>query len=174
MWHQIQTKYVDTKHQLADILRKGNFTRDEWNNHFHLLNVRHCSLFCCSQNISLTSCIETMAKRMQEQEEERIVAKSKPTMNLVSLVSTNSSTVQNPTASKSPEILTAPCRKDWSNTRKFEAKITQSRRSVEFPRMAKGCATVHKHRETCSNRQGSEISESSGEICHKHRGTCSN
>ena len=100
-----------------------------------------------------------MAKRMQEQEEERIVAKSKPTMNLVSLVSRNSSTVQNPTASKSPEILTAPCRKDWSNTGKFEAKITQSRRSVEFPRMAKGCATVHKHRETCSNRQGSEISE---------------
>ena len=32
----IQIKYIDTKNQLADILSKGNFTRDEWN---HLLNL---------------------------------------------------------------------------------------------------------------------------------------
>ena len=32
---KIQIKYIDTKNQLADILTKGNFTRDEWN---HLLN----------------------------------------------------------------------------------------------------------------------------------------
>ena len=31
---KIQNKYIDTKNQLADILTKGNFTRDEWN---HLL-----------------------------------------------------------------------------------------------------------------------------------------
>ena len=35
--HKFQIKYVDTKHQLADILTKGNFTRDEWNNLLHLL-----------------------------------------------------------------------------------------------------------------------------------------
>ena len=29
---KIQIKYVDTRHQLADILTKGNFTHDEWNN----------------------------------------------------------------------------------------------------------------------------------------------
>ena len=29
-----QIKYIDTKHQLADTLTKGNFTRDEWNNFF--------------------------------------------------------------------------------------------------------------------------------------------
>ena len=28
---KIQIKYIDTKNQLADILIKGNFTRDEWN-----------------------------------------------------------------------------------------------------------------------------------------------
>ena len=28
---KIQIKYVDTQNQLADILTKGNFTRDEWN-----------------------------------------------------------------------------------------------------------------------------------------------
>ena len=33
---QIQIKYIDTKNQLADILTKGNFTRDEWN---HLLTL---------------------------------------------------------------------------------------------------------------------------------------
>ena len=49
-----------------------------------------------------------MAKRMQEQkeEEDRIVAKSKPTaMNLTSTVSTSSSPVNHPIASKSPGIL---------------------------------------------------------------------
>ena len=28
---KIQIKYIDTKNQLADLLTKGNFTRDEWN-----------------------------------------------------------------------------------------------------------------------------------------------
>ena len=28
---KIQIRYIDTKHQLADILTKGNFARDEWN-----------------------------------------------------------------------------------------------------------------------------------------------
>ena len=30
---KIQIRYIDTKHQIADILTKGNFTRDEWNNY---------------------------------------------------------------------------------------------------------------------------------------------
>ena len=98
---KIQIKCVDNKHQLADTLTKGNFTRDEWNNLLHLFNISHFSSLCCAQHFSLTSCTKTMAKRMHEQEREnRIVAKSKPTMNLVSLVSTSSSTVQNPVASK--------------------------------------------------------------------------
>ena len=108
---KIPIKYVDTKHQLADILTKGNFTRDEWNNLLFLSNISHFSFLCCAQNFSLTSCTKTMAKRMQEQErEDRIVAKPKPTMNLAFTVSISSSTVQNPVASKSPGILKAPCR----------------------------------------------------------------
>ena len=75
--HKIQIKYVDTKHQLADMLTKGNFTRDEWNNLLHLFKVIDFSFLCCSQNFSLTSCTKTMAKRMQEPEgEERIVVQS--------------------------------------------------------------------------------------------------
>ena len=92
---KIQIKYVDSKHQLADILTNGNFTRDEWNNLLHLFNS-HFSALCCAQNFSLTRCTETMSKRMQEQEgENRIVAKSKPTtMNLAFAVSTSSSTAE--------------------------------------------------------------------------------
>ena len=67
---KIQIKYIDTKHQLVDILTKGNFTYDEWNNLLHLFNISHLSSFCCAQNFSLTSCTKTMAKRMQEQKEE--------------------------------------------------------------------------------------------------------
>ena len=40
---KIQIKYVDTEHQLADILAKGNFTRDEWNNLLYLYNISHFS-----------------------------------------------------------------------------------------------------------------------------------
>ena len=121
---KIQIKYVDTKHQLADMLTKGNFTRDEWNNLIHLFNISYFRSLCCSQNFSLTSCTTTMAKRMQEQEgENRIVAKSKlTTMNLAFTGSTSSSTVQSPIASKSPGILKAPFRTDWSSTRKLDAK----------------------------------------------------
>ena len=64
-----------------------------------------------------------MAKRMQEQEgEDRIVAKSKPTMNLAFTVSTSSSTVQNPIASKRPGTLKALCRKDWKSTGELVAR----------------------------------------------------
>ena len=54
---KIQIKYIDTKYQLADILTKGNFTRDEWN---HLL--------CLFNNIHFSSInsLEAMSKRTQE------------------------------------------------------------------------------------------------------------
>ena len=53
---KIQIKYVDTKNQLADILTKVNFTRDEWN---HLLHLFKINIF------SSASCPETMSKRIQ-------------------------------------------------------------------------------------------------------------
>ena len=71
---KIQIKYIDTKNQVADILTKGNFTRDEWN---HFLNLLHMSLF------SSTACTAAMAKRIQQESgEERVTAKSRPMMNL--------------------------------------------------------------------------------------------
>ena len=122
-------RHVSRTHKVAldwlfdRMLTKGNFTHDQLNNLLHLFNISHFSSLCCAQNFRLTSCTKTMAKRMQEQEEEnRIVDKSKPTMNLVSLVSTSFSTVQSPIASKSPGILKALCRTDWSNTGKLDAR----------------------------------------------------
>ena len=44
---KIQIKYIDTKNQLADILTKGNFTRDEWNHHLCLFNISHFSPTNC-------------------------------------------------------------------------------------------------------------------------------
>ena len=106
--HKIQIRYNDTKHQLAHILTKGNFTRDEWDNLLHLFHISPFSSTCCAKNSSLISCSNTMAKRMQEQkEEERIVPKSRPTaMNLSSTLPASSSSAKIPIASKSPAVLT--------------------------------------------------------------------
>ena len=72
---KIQIKYIDTKNQLADILTKGNFTRDEWNHLLSLFNISHFSSAVCSA---------AMAKRSQQDSgEERVTAKSKPVMNLI-------------------------------------------------------------------------------------------
>ena len=69
-----QIKYIDTKNQLADILTKGNFTRDEWNHLLTLFNISH---------FSSTACIAAMAKRAQQESGEgRVTAKSRPMMNL--------------------------------------------------------------------------------------------
>ena len=84
---KIQIEYIDTKNQLADILTKGNFTRDEWNHLLTLFNLSH---------FSSTACTAAMAKRAQQGSgEERVTAKSRPMMNLTarmpSIVSSSAS-----------------------------------------------------------------------------------
>ena len=70
VWTQkIQIKYIDTKNQLADVLTKGYFTRDEWNHLLCLFNISH---------FSSTVYSETMAKQFQHNSgEERVTAKSR-------------------------------------------------------------------------------------------------
>ena len=87
---KIQIKYIDTKNQLADILTKGNFTRDEWNHLLNLFNISH---------FSSTACTAAMAKRAQQGSgEERVTAKSRPMMNLTARMPSvvSSSTSSNP------------------------------------------------------------------------------
>ena len=84
---KIQVKYIDTKNQLADILTKRNFTRDEWKHLLSLFNISH---------FSSTVCSAAMAKRVQQESgEERVTAKPKPMMNLTarmpSIVSSSTS-----------------------------------------------------------------------------------
>ena len=75
LYAKVQIKYIDTKNQLADMLNKGNFTREEWNHLLCLFNVGH---------FSSTVCCEVMSKRTQEESgEERVTAKSRPMMSLI-------------------------------------------------------------------------------------------
>ena len=78
---------IDTNNQLADILTKVNFTRDEWNHLLNLFNISH---------FSSTACTAAMAKRAQQESGEgRVTAKSRPMMNLTlrtpSIVSSSAS-----------------------------------------------------------------------------------
>ena len=87
---KIQIKYIDTKNQLADILTKGNFTRDEWNHLLNLFNISH---------FSSTACTAAMAKRAQQGSgEDRVTTKSRPMMNLTARMPSvvSSSTSSNP------------------------------------------------------------------------------
>ena len=60
---------------ISDILTKGNFTRDEWNDLLCLFNISH---------FSSTVCSDTMTKRSQQDSGgERVTAKSRPMMNLI-------------------------------------------------------------------------------------------
>ena len=60
---KFQITYIDTKNQLADILTKGNFIRDEWNHLLTLFNISH---------LSSTSCIAAMAKRAHKSQEKDV------------------------------------------------------------------------------------------------------
>ena len=92
--HKIKIKYIDTKNQLADLLTKGNFTCDEWNHLLCLFNISH---------FSSTDCSEVMSKRTEKDSgEERVTAKSKPMMNLVSRCSERTPDVLASTASEGP------------------------------------------------------------------------
>ena len=100
---KIQIRYIDTKRQLADMLTKGNFIRDEWNNLLHLLNIRHFSSTCCTKNFSLISC-STMAKRIQNQKKRRRKSCVQVATSSDEYVITSTSAASSPIASKSPEM----------------------------------------------------------------------
>ena len=92
---KIQIKCIDTKNQLADILTKGKFTCDEWNDLVCLFNISH---------FSPINSLERCRERTQEDAgEERVTAKSKPMMTLVSRYSVRDPNVLASTASESPE-----------------------------------------------------------------------
>ena len=97
-----QIKYIDNKNHLADILTKGNFTRDEWNHLLCLFNISH---------FSSTVCSEEMAKRTQKDSaEERVTAKSRPMMSLIARAPSTLSS----SASESPGKKSYESQSSWS------------------------------------------------------------
>ena len=80
-WPQKSKSSTSTKNQLADILSKRNFTRDEWNHLLCLFNISH---------FSSTVCSEIMAKILQQDSgEERVTAKYRPMMSLTARAPSN-------------------------------------------------------------------------------------
>ena len=61
---------LDPKIQIRhiDIVTKGYFTRDEWNNLLRLFIISHFSSLRCTKSFSLIGCT-TMAKRIQDQKD---------------------------------------------------------------------------------------------------------
>ena len=144
---KIQIRYIDTKHQLADILTKENFTRDEWNNLLHLFNISHYHSTCCAENSSLKSCSKTMAKRMQEQKGE-----------IYSDVLVFSCSDKFLIREKSDCIQKSGDTHSDKETRKQDEKKFEIRRSVEFSSAFERCilwwANGHSHGETCRYKRG--------------------
>ena len=97
---KIQIKYIDTKHQLADILTTGNYTRDERNNLLRVFNISNLSSVCCFE----TRCPTSVSKRLQEEagQKKRVMAESKPMITVVSMTVGRSSTMPSPSASGIP------------------------------------------------------------------------
>ena len=91
---RLKSKHIDTKNQLVDMFTRGSFARDEWNHLLCLFNISH---------FSSTNSVKAMSKRTQEDAgEERVTAKSKPMMNLVSRCRVRNPTVLASTAPESP------------------------------------------------------------------------
>ena len=121
---KIEIKYVDSKHQFGDILTKENFTRDEWNNLLRLFNISDSSFLCCAQNFQLDKLHlndgekDARTERRQQDRGKIKADDDEPGR----LCWTSSSTVNSLIVSKSLGIRKAPCRTDWSSTRKPDAK----------------------------------------------------
>ena len=132
---KIQIKYIDTKNQLADILTKGNFTRDEWNHLLTLFNISH---------FSSTVCSDTMAKRSQHDSgEERVTAKSRPVMNLIARTPSD--------VSSSTSV--SPVKRSYGNQNPWSAKAEREERT--------GQPVVGSDRKTASDYYHEQFIESS-------------
>ena len=124
---KIEIKYIDTKNQLADILTKGNYTRDEWNHLLYMFNISH---------FSSTVCSEAMAKRVQQDSrEERVTAKSRPMMSLIARAPSNLS---------SSSVSESPGKISYGNQSRSGAKAEKEDRTGQpvvgsDPRTVLGC-----------------------------------
>ena len=125
------------KNQLADILIKGNFTRDEWNHLMCPFNISH---------FSSTVCSAAMAKRIQQESgEERVTAKSRAMMSLIARAPSNPSS----SASESPG------KRSYGNQNPWNANVEKEDGTGQpvvgsDPRIAPGCYHEQFTESSCS------------------------
>ena len=151
---KIQIRYIDTKHQLADILTKGTVTCDEWNNQLHFLNISHFSSTCCAENSSFISCLNTMAKRMQEQKRRRKKCGKIENYSDDSVFSCSDKFL---ICKKSDSVQKSGDTHSSGETRKENERKLRIRRSVEFSSATERCITWrvkgHSHGETWEDQK---------------------
>ena len=75
---KIQIKFVHTTNQLADMLIKESFTRDEWNHLLRVFNIMNFSMFFCSHFGSFLSYPNGKQSAMSERGLEAISSKGSP------------------------------------------------------------------------------------------------
>ena len=134
------------KNQLAAILTKGSFTREEWNHLLHLFNLMNISVFS-SSHFSPSSYPQTMSKSLIQEdkpgEDERVVAKPKPARNPVSK-----------TVNWSPAVLSSSTSQS-SGKRTAESSSFDSVGTVKpvaissFSSEATRCKSELQHRDSC-------------------------
>ena len=109
---KIRIRYIDTKHQLADMLTKGNFTRDEWNRSSSFFQYHPCQLHLLYQEFQLDKMLYK-CEDDSKSKDERVVSKSRPAVMIMSsFLATSSSAASSPIASKSPGMPTASGKPD--------------------------------------------------------------
>ena len=108
---KIQIKYSDAKNQLADMLTKGNFTRDEWNRLVRLVNIMSFAMFSCSHFSPITNPsnhVEEADAGSKTLEKRNVWLRNlKPMMSLVSKAADQSPIALGSSAPYSPGTLKA-------------------------------------------------------------------
>ena len=80
----MQLRYVDSRNQLADMLIKGSFTRDQWNPLLRLMDIMKFSMVSCSHVFLSDREQSEMSNRGQECNSEESSAMTTPaSMNFV-------------------------------------------------------------------------------------------
>ena len=128
-------RYIETRHQLADILTKGNFTTWRMEQSSSFVQYQPCQLHLLYKEFQLDKLLHD-GEEDSKSKDERVVSKSRPAvMNMSSFfLATSSSAASSPIASKKSGDADS-----FRETRKQDERKLRIRRSVEFSSATQGC-----------------------------------
>ena len=152
---QIQIRYIDTKHQLACMLTKGNFTRDEWNILLHLFNISHFSFHLVRWEFQPDKLSQKVGEEDAGTERWR---KNRGTIQTYSDELVFSCSDKFLLRKKSDCIQKSRDTHSYGETWEQDEKKFEIRRSVEFSTTAARCTPWrvdgHSNGESCRNKRG--------------------